>query len=64
MANTEFIEPQDPLLGKTIGGEFTVVQKIGAGGMGSVYQDTQQAIDQHIAIKVMHVCSVRNDELV
>lgn len=54
MANTEFIEPEDPLIGKVIGGEFTVVHKIGAGGMGSVYRAIQQVTERSVALKVLH----------
>ncbi len=54
----------EDLVGRTIFGEYTVTKKLGEGGMGSVYLASQQAIDQEIAIKVLHGRSARNDELV
>ena len=52
------------LVGKTIFGEYTITRKLGEGGMGSVYLASQQAIDQHIAIKVLHASAAKSDELV
>lgn len=54
MANTEFIEPPDTLIGKTIGGEFTIVQKVGSGGMGAVYRAVQHVTERSVALKILH----------
>jgi len=44
---------RDPLIGQTVGGRFTIVSKIGAGGMGAVYKATQKNMDRFVAIKVL-----------
>lgn len=54
MGETEFIEPQDPLIGQTIGGEFTLLKKVGFGGMGAVYRATQRVTERSVAVKVLH----------
>jgi len=43
----------DPLLGRTLGGDFRVDSFIGAGAMGRVYQGTQLSVDRTVAIKVL-----------
>lgn len=48
------VEPEDPLLGKTLGGRFTVVSRIGQGGMGRVYRALQSPLDRSVALKVLN----------
>src|SRR4051812_8441576 len=43
------------LIGKTIGGRYTVKATIGSGGMGHVYRATQAPINREVAIKVLRV---------
>lgn len=43
----------DPLIGAEVGGRFTVVAKIGEGGMGAVYRARQKNMDRDVAIKVL-----------
>jgi len=43
----------DPLLGRTLGGDFRVDSFVGAGAMGRVYQGTQLSVDRTVAIKVL-----------
>jgi len=43
----------DPLLGRTLGGDFRVDRFVGAGAMGRVYQGTQLSVDRTVAIKVL-----------
>ena len=43
----------DPLVGRTLGGDFRVDSFIGAGAMGRVYQGTQLSVDRIVAIKVL-----------
>jgi len=47
-------EPQDPLIGQSIDGRFTITELIAQGGMGSVYRAYQPRVDRHIAVKVLH----------
>lgn len=43
----------DPLLGKTVGGRFRLIQRIGSGGMSSVYLARHVLIDRLMAIKTL-----------
>jgi len=55
----------DPLIGKQVdNGEFTVVDRIGSGGMGSVYKAEQPSMNRMVAIKVLHPRFVTRDDLV
>jgi serine/threonine-protein kinase len=44
----------DPLLGRVIGGRYMIEQKLGAGGMATVYRGRHQALDREVALKVLH----------
>jgi serine/threonine-protein kinase len=45
----------DPFLGREIlDGQFKILQKIGTGGMGSVYRASQPAMKREVAIKILH----------
>jgi serine/threonine protein kinase len=49
------MRPQDPFIGREIlGGQFRILQKIGTGGMGSVYKAEQPAMNRMVAIKILH----------
>lgn len=49
------MRPSDPFIGREIlGGEFQLLQKIGTGGMGSVYKASQPAMNRMVAIKILH----------
>src|ERR1700759_449121 len=55
----DFMDPQqgppqpDLLIGQTIG-NYLVTQKLGEGGMGSVYLAEHSAIGKKVAVKVLH----------
>ena len=43
----------DPLIGRTLGGRYTVKRLIGKGGMGRVYEGDHLGLDKRVAIKVL-----------
>ncbi len=49
------MRPKDPFIGRQLlDGQFEVLQKIGSGGMGSVYKSSQPAMNRMVAIKILH----------
>ncbi|MBO6933896.1 MAG: protein kinase [Deltaproteobacteria bacterium] len=44
----------DPLVGRTIGGNYLVQELVGVGGMGRVYRSEQSTLGRTVAIKVIH----------
>lgn len=47
--------PNDPFVGREIlNGEYRIVQRIGTGGMGSVYKAEQPDMNRLVAIKILH----------
>ncbi|HEV8247958.1 MAG TPA: protein kinase, partial [Polyangiaceae bacterium] len=50
----EFSEAfEDPLLGATFAGRFTILARLGRGSMGSVYRARQEAVGRDVAIKIV-----------
>jgi serine/threonine protein kinase len=45
--------PVDPLIGRVFDGKFRLDQRLGGGGMGTVYRATHLLIDRSVAIKVL-----------
>ncbi|MEP7119527.1 MAG: serine/threonine-protein kinase [Byssovorax sp.] len=46
---------QDPNIGRDLlDGQFQILQKIGSGGMGSVYKAAQPAMNRMVAVKILH----------
>lgn len=43
----------DPLLGRVIDGRFTLLQRIGRGGMGLVYRAQQAPLERAVALKIL-----------
>jgi serine/threonine protein kinase len=49
------MRPQDPFIGRDIlNGQFQILQKIGSGGMGSVYKAVQPAMNRMVGVKILH----------
>lgn len=51
----------DPLLGKVLAGRFLIIEKLGQGGMGTVYKALHTKMDRICAIKLLNP-SILNDE--
>jgi len=43
----------DPLIGRVFGGRFAIAERLGEGGMGTVYRATQLSIGREVALKVL-----------
>jgi serine/threonine-protein kinase len=49
------VRPQDPFIGRDIlNGQFQILQRIGSGGMGSVYKALQRDMNRMVAVKILH----------
>ncbi|MGD8862252.1 MAG: protein kinase [Myxococcales bacterium] len=46
--------PKDPLVGRTIGDAYVILDVVGVGGMGRVYRAEQRMLGRTVAIKVIH----------
>ena len=44
----------DPLIGRTLGGAYVILENIGSGGMGRVYRAEQASLGKTLAVKVIH----------
>jgi eukaryotic-like serine/threonine-protein kinase len=56
---------QDPNIGRDLlGGQFQILQKIGSGGMGSVYKAAQPAMNRMVAVKILHPKLANRKDLV
>src|SRR5580704_13489969 len=57
--------PQDPFIGREIlNGQFQILQKIGSGGMGSVYRALQRDMNRIVGIKILHPKLANRTDLV
>ena len=59
------VRPQDPFIGRDIlDGQFQILQKIGSGGMGSVYKALQRDMNRMVAVKILHPKLANRKDLV
>jgi len=49
--------------GMTLGDRYTIIKKLGAGGMGDVYRAQDTKLDEEVAIKVINSNSVTDESL-
>ncbi|MEZ4392062.1 MAG: serine/threonine-protein kinase [Polyangiales bacterium] len=54
----------DPLLGQTMAGRYTLVSRLGAGNMGTVYRAEQAPLNREVAFKVLRKDLGRDPETV
>src|SRR3954447_11690567 len=54
----------DTLLGATLGDRYTIIGRVGAGGMGTVYRAEQAPMNREIALKVLRRDLGRDPETV
>ncbi|MEZ4324322.1 MAG: protein kinase [Polyangiales bacterium] len=54
----------DPLIGRTVGGSYTLQEIVGVGGMGRVYRAEQGTLGRTVAIKVIHPHLLGDDQTV
>ncbi len=59
------MRPQDTFIGRDIlNGQFQILQKIGSGGMGSVYKALQRDMNRMVAVKILHPKLTNRKDLV
>lgn len=54
----------DSYVGRDVAGQFRILQKIGAGGMGAVYKAEQPDMNRFVAIKILHPRYLSRSDLV
>ena len=52
----------DPFIGRTLNGRYEVLARLGAGGIGVVYQGRQVQLDRPVAIKVLQQSAAASPE--
>ena len=56
--------PVDMMIGQTLGGRYYIQEKLGEGGMGTVYLATHTILEKQVALKVLHGEFARKSDLV
>ena len=55
---------RDPFLGRELDGQYTILEKLGQGGMGAVYRATQHSVGREVAVKVVNAHLVSEPEAI
>jgi serine/threonine-protein kinase len=59
------MRPQDPFIGRDIlNGKYQILQKIGSGGMGSVYKALEPEMNRMVGVKILHPKLANRKDLV
>ncbi len=54
VSHDEFVVAEaDPLRGRLVAGKYRVADRIGQGGMGTVYRAVQIGLNRHVAVKIL-----------
>ena len=51
-------------IGRELDGRFTILEKLGEGGMGAVYRAHQRSVDREVAIKVVRLDLIEHPEAI
>ncbi len=54
----------DAYIGRQVAGQFHIVERIGSGGMGSVYKAEQPDMNRFVAVKILHPRYLSRQDLV
>ena len=54
----------DPLIGRELDGRYTIVDRVGQGGMGAVYRAVQHSFSRDVAVKVMNAQTSASPEMI
>ena len=58
------VPPADAYVGREIANQFRILEKIGSGGMGSVYKAEQPDMRRFVAVKILHPRYLSRPDLV
>ncbi len=50
----------DPLLGAVVDGRYDIIERVGSGGMGTVYRATQLSTGREVAMKVVNALALQD----
>ena len=53
MRQRELAADDDPMVGRTLEGRYTILARLGSGSMGTVYRAKQHAMGREVAIKIL-----------
>jgi tRNA A-37 threonylcarbamoyl transferase component Bud32 len=54
------VEGTDPMSGMVLDGRYQLLEKVGGGGMGTVYRAHQLAVGREVAVKVVNVLALQD----